>query len=180
MLATIDEMQKMTEATLTFAREESAAEETRPIDLSALVQSLSDDLADMGYDVTFTNGIKIPYRCRVESLKRAIRNLIENAVRYGQRARVHLARQDDSIEIIIDDDGPGIPPNLAEQVFVPFFRVEDSRNRETGGVGLGLSIARSIVRNHGGDIRLINGAAGLRAVITLPAIDSSNRLQAAA
>jgi signal transduction histidine kinase len=180
MLATIDEMQKMTEATLTFAREESAAEETRPIDLSALVQSLSDDLADMGHDVTFTNGIKIPYRCRVESLKRAIRNLIENAVRYGQRARVHLAREDDSIEIIIEDDGPGIPPNLAEQVFVPFFRVEDSRNRETGGVGLGLSIARSIVRNHGGDIRLINGSSGLRAIISLPVIEAGNRLQAAA
>jgi signal transduction histidine kinase len=180
MLATIDEMQKMTEATLTFAREESAAEETRSIDLSALVQALSDDLADIGHDVTFTNGVKIPYRCRVESLKRAIRNIIENAVRYGGRARVALSHDADSIEIIIEDDGPGIPPGLVEQVFVPFFRLEDSRNRETGGVGLGLSIARSIVRNHGGDIRLVNSAPGLRAIITLPVIDTSNRLQAAA
>lgn len=180
MLSTIDEMQKMTEATLSFAREEATVEETRSIDLSALVQSLSDDLADMGHDVTFSNGLKIPYRCRVEALKRAIRNIIENAVRYGQRARVSLARNDNSIEIIIEDDGPGIPPSLAEQVFVPFFRLEDSRSRETGGVGLGLSIARSIVRNHGGDIRLINGAPGLRAIITLPAIDTSNRLPAAA
>jgi len=130
--------------------------------------------------VTFTNGIKIPYRCRVEALKRAIRNIIENAVRYGGRARVALSRQADSIEIIIEDDGPGIPPGLVEQVFVPFFRLEDSRSRETGGVGLGLSIARSIVRNHGGDIRLVNGAPGLRAIITLPVIDTSNRLQAAA
>jgi len=180
MLSTIDEMQKMTEATLSFAREESAAEETRSIDLSALVQSLSDDLADLGHDVIFTNGFKIPYRCRAEALRRAIRNLIENAVRYGERARVSMANGEDSIDIIIEDDGPGIPPNLAEQVFVPFFRMEDSRNRETGGVGLGLSIARSIVRNHGGDIRLINGRSGFRAVVTLPAIDTGNRLSAAA
>lgn len=180
MLATIDEMQKMTEATLTFAREESAVEETRSVDLSALVQSLSDDLADMGYDVTFDNGFKIKYRCRADALRRAIRNLIENAVRYGQRARVSIAKGDDSIDIIIEDDGPGIPPELAEQVFVPFYRLEDSRNRETGGVGLGLSIARNIVRNHGGDIRLVNHAAGLRAIITLPAIDAQTRLQAAA
>lgn len=180
MLGTIDEMQKMTEATLTFAREESAAEETRSIDLSALVQSLSDDLADLGQDVTFTNGFKIPYRCRADALRRAIRNLIENAVRYGQRARVSMTRDEDSIDIIIEDDGPGIPPNLAEQVFVPFFRLEDSRSRETGGVGLGLSIARSIIRNHGGDIRLINSDTGFRAVITLPAIDTRNRLSAAA
>ncbi len=180
MLSTIDEMQKMTEATLTFAREEAAVEETRPVDLSALVQSLSDDLADLGHDVTFTNGLKIPYRCRADALKRAIRNVIENAVRYGQRARVSIARAEDSIDIVIEDDGPGIPPGLAEQVFVPFFRLEDSRNSETGGVGLGLSIARSIVRNHGGDIRLVNQAAGLRAIVSLPAIDTHNRLPVAA
>ena len=84
------------------------------------------------------------------------------------------------MEIFIEDDGPGIPPEMAEQVFVPFFRLEDSRNRETGGVGLGLSIARSIIRNHGGDIRLVNNPQGLRAIITLPAIDARNRLPAAA
>jgi signal transduction histidine kinase len=173
-------MQKMTEATLTFAREESAAEETRSVDLSALVQSLSDDLADMGHDVAFDNGVKISYRCRADALRRAIRNLIENAVRYGKRARVSIAKSEEQIDIIIEDDGPGIPPELAEQVFVPFYRLEDSRNRETGGVGLGLSIARSIVRNHGGDIRLVNHAAGLRAIITLPAIDARTRLAAAA
>jgi len=180
MLATIDEMQKMTEATLTFAREESAVEETRSVDLSALVQSLSDDLADMGHDVTFNNGFKIKYRCRADALRRAIRNLIENAVRYGQRARVSIAKAEDAIDIVIEDDGPGIPPELAEQVFVPFYRLEDSRNRETGGVGLGLSIARSIVRNHGGDIKLVNHPGGLRAIITLPAIDARTRLAAAA
>ena len=91
-----------------------------------------------------------------------------------------MANGEDSIDIIIEHDGPGIPPNLAEQVFVPFFRLEHSRCRETGGVGLGLSIARSIVRNHGGDIRLINSRSGFRAVVTLPAIETGNRLSTAA
>lgn len=180
MLGTIDEMQKMTEATLSFAREDSAAEETRSVDLTALIQALSDDLADMGQDVSFNNGLKISYRCRPDALRRALRNLVENATRYGKRARISMATQTDGIDIIIEDDGPGIPANLAEQVFMPFFRLEDSRNQETGGVGLGLSIARNIIRNHGGDIRLVNHAGGLRAIVTLPLIDMRGRLRDAA
>jgi len=180
MLGTINEMQKMTEATLTFAREDSAAEETRAVDLSALVQSLSDDLTDMGHDVTFDNGLKVSYRCRPDALRRALRNLIENATRYGKRARIGMKPHVDGIDIIIEDDGPGIPANMTEQVFMPFFRIEDSRNEETGGVGLGLSIARNIIRNHGGDIRLVNHASGLQAIVTLPMIDMRGRLRDAA
>ncbi|MFE0753248.1 sensor histidine kinase [Inquilinus sp. NPDC058860] len=171
MLATIAEVQKMTEATLAFAREEATAEGTRAVDLPALVESLCDDLAELGQDVTFREGPKISYRCRPDALRRAIRNLVENAVRYGERARVHLARTDDTVEIVIEDDGPGIPDGAAEQVFAPFFRIENSRNPETGGVGLGLSIARTIVRHHGGDIVLANQAKGLRAIISLPRVD---------
>lgn len=180
MLGTIDEMQKMTEATLSFAREDSAVEETRSVDLTALIQSLSDDLADMGHDVIFNNGLKLSYRCRADALRRALRNLIENATRYGQRARVSMAMQADGIDIVVEDDGPGIPANLIEQVFTPFFRIEDSRNQETGGVGLGLAIARNIIRNHGGDIRLVNHAGGLQAIVTLPLIDMHTRLRDAA
>jgi signal transduction histidine kinase len=180
MLATIDEMQKMTEATLSFAREDSAAEETRSVDLTALIQSLSDDLADMGHDVTFNNGLRISYRCRPDSLRRALRNLVENATRYGKRARISMVTHSDGIDIVIEDDGPGIPANMAEQVFMPFFRIEDSRNQETGGVGLGLSIARNIIRNHGGDIRLVNHEGGLRAIVTLPLIDMRAHLRDAA
>lgn len=180
MLGTIDEMQKMTEATLSFARDESAAEETRSVDLTALIQSLSDDLADMGQDVTFDNGLKVSYRCRPDALRRALRNLIENATRYGKRARIGMAQHADGIDIVIEDDGPGIPAGLTEQVFTPFFRIEDSRNQETGGVGLGLSIARNIVRNHGGDIRLVNREGGLQAIVTLPLIDMRGRLREAA
>jgi signal transduction histidine kinase len=109
----------------------------------------------------------VTYRCRPDSLRRAVRNLIENAVRYGERARVSLGTSGDAIEIAVEDDGPGIPEQEFERVFAPFVRLEASRSRETGGAGLGLAIARSIVRAHGGDIALAN-AKGLRAAIRLP------------
>ncbi|MFT4129504.1 ATP-binding protein [Labrys sp. (in: a-proteobacteria)] len=170
MLKTIAEIQTMTESALAFAREQATAETTRTVDLSALVESLCDDLVDIGQNVAFLDGPKISYRCRPDALRRAVRNLVENAVRYGERARVTLARTAESIDIVIEDDGPGIPENVGDQVFAPFFRLEHSRNRETGGVGLGLSIARAIARHHGGDIRLFNQAKGLRAVIGLPLV----------
>lgn len=180
MLSTIAEIQAMTEATLSFAREEAAAETTRTVELSALVESLCDDLADLGGDVTFTNGIKVNYRCRPEALRRAIRNLVENAVRYGERAHVTLIKGQDCVDIIIEDNGPGIPDESLEQVFAPFFRLEQSRNRETGGVGLGLSIARTIARHHGGDVRLANNGKGMRALINLPLPTSTSFTVAAA
>ncbi|MEP9366720.1 ATP-binding protein [Xanthobacter sp. VNH20] len=168
MLSTIAEIQSMTEATLTFVREEATAETTRTVDLPALVESMCDDLAELGYAVTFTEGQKISYRCRPDALRRACRNLVENAVRYGERARVSVTQGAENIEIVVEDDGPGIPDVSREQVFAPFFRMEHSRNRETGGLGLGLSIARTIVRRHGGDIILFNQPRGLRASISLP------------
>jgi signal transduction histidine kinase len=94
--------------------------------------------------------------------------LIENAVRYGDAARVSLAASDTEVRISIDDDGPGIPENQLEAVFSPFLRLEGSRNRQTGGVGLGLSIARAIAHQHGGDIHLSNRNPGLRAILILP------------
>ncbi|MDQ0472012.1 ATP-binding protein [Labrys wisconsinensis] len=170
MLATIEEMRTMTEAALAFAREEAAAEDTRTVDLPALVGSLCDDLAELGHDVTFLEGTTVKYRCRPDALRRAVRNLVENAVRYGERARVRLARTGESIDVVVEDDGPGIPGEAIEQVFAPFFRIETSRNRETGGVGLGLSIARTIARHHGGDVRLANATRGLQATISLPLV----------
>jgi signal transduction histidine kinase len=170
MLKTIEEIQAMTEAALAYAREDAAVEATRTVDLSALVESLCDDLADLGQNVSVRDGPKVLYRCRPDALRRAIRNLVENAVRYGERATVGVVRTTDSLDIIVDDAGPGIPPANMEQVFAPFFRLEQSRNRETGGVGLGLSIARAIARHHGGDIGLENRPTGLRAIIRLPLI----------
>ena len=132
MLATIDEMQTMTEAALAFAREEATVENTRAMNISALVESICDDLAELGQDVTFLEGEKIVYRCRPDALRRAFRNLIENAVRYGDRARVSVRKRQGGIDVIIEDDGPGIPEAAFEEVFAPFFRLEQSRNRETG------------------------------------------------
>jgi signal transduction histidine kinase len=176
MLKTIEEIQTMTEAALAFAREDAAVEETRTVDLSALVGSLCDDLAELGQNVTVSDGPKVLYRCRPDSLRRAIRNLVENAVRYGEQAKVSLVRSADGLDIVVEDGGPGIPQADMEQVFAPFFRLEQSRNRETGGVGLGLSIARAIARHHGGDIVLENRSNGLRAVIRLPLIDMAKQL----
>ena len=160
MLHTLDEMQRITEATLALARDEASVEKSRAVDLSALLDSLCQDLAELGMDVGCESGGKIPYTCRPVSLKRALRNLIENAVLYGHRARVSLQRSDAEYQILIHDAGPGIPEKDFELVFHPFVRLETSRNQATGGIGLGMSIARSIVRNHGGDISLANSAGG--------------------
>lgn len=169
ILETLDEMQSMAEATLAFVREQSEREDTRTVDLTSLVSSLCDDLSDLGKDVEFEPGDKILCRCRPSGIKRVLRNIIENAVRYGDRARVKLERSAGSIVVTVDDDGPGIPSDGVEDVFQPFVRLEDSRSKETGGVGLGLAIARSIIRNHGGDIALQNRAGGgLRARIHFP------------
>jgi signal transduction histidine kinase len=169
MLATLDEMQRIAEAALDFAREE-AAEDSRPVDLAALLQSLADDLAGLGWEVTCQAPERAPVQCRPTSLRRALRNLIGNAVSYGQRARVSLARDGADWRIDIDDDGPGIPEADRERVFEPFVRLEASRSRDTGGVGLGLSIARTVARAHGGDITLANRPeGGLRVSLRLPA-----------
>ena len=175
IVETLDEMARMTEATLAFARDDAATEPTRPVDLSALLQSLADDLADLGQDVVFADAPSLPYPCRPVALKRALRNLIENAVRYGGCARIALAATPDGPRLTIEDDGPGIDPARLADVFEPFVRLETSRSRDTGGVGLGLAIARSIVQAHGGDLTLVNrtgagGAiAGLTATVALPA-----------
>lgn len=168
LLETIDELRSMTEAGLAFAREEAAEEITRNVDLTALVASLCDDCRELGHDVTFIEGARVLHRCRPDALRRAVRNMVENAVRYGLRARVRVLQSATTIAIEIEDDGPGVPPEEIEHVFAPFYRLEGSRNRETGGVGLGLAIARSIARRHGGDVTLVNRETGFCATIAIP------------
>jgi signal transduction histidine kinase len=179
MLVTIDEIQVMTEATIAFAKGEATVEETKTVNLNALVESLCADLEEMGQRVEYVESRKITYRCRPDGLRRAVRNLIENAIRYGGQARVFVRQSPSATEIIVEDPGPGIPEAMREKVFSPFFRLEKSRNRETGGVGLGLSIARAIVRHHGGDIVLASNNPGLRASISLPVIERPELSQAA-
>jgi len=173
MLRTLADMQTMVEATLSFAKDQATAEATRTTDLAALLDSVCDDLSAIGKDVTFEeDGEKLAIACRPTSLSRALRNLIENAVAYGHRARVSVRREGDSAIVQIDDDGPGIADADRARVFEPFVRLESSRSRQTGGIGLGLSIARTIVHAHGGEIDLSNRAEtesnGLRASVRLP------------
>jgi signal transduction histidine kinase len=169
MLATIADMNAMIDATLSFARDEATAEPRRRTDLTALLASIVDDMADASMPVTMEPAPPLVADCRPAALKRAITNLIDNAVKYGKVARASILAIPGAIEIIIDDDGPGIPEEELLRVFQPFYRVEGSRSRETGGIGLGLAIALSIVQAHGGELKLVNRKeGGLRAAITLP------------
>jgi signal transduction histidine kinase len=169
MLATLTDMEAMIGATLQYARDEMANEPIRKTDLTALVQSVVDDMADAGHDVTMTTTAQILFDCQLSTLKRAITNLVDNAVKYGAHARVALRDTGKAIEITVDDDGPGISPDELAHVLQPFYRVEGSRSRDTGGVGLGLAIAQSLIERHGGTLTLSNRASGgLQARVTLP------------
>jgi signal transduction histidine kinase len=174
MLADLDEMEAMVAATLAFGRDITTTEPVIRIDLAILLRTILDEAADgdpeHGDALCFTGPDHLTVNARPLSLKRALTNLIGNALKYGDAARISLRRPGrDQVQIDIEDSGPGIPAELMDSVFEPFRRLETSRNRETGGSGLGLSIARNIIRAHGGDILLQNLAAGgLRATVTLP------------
>ncbi len=168
-LATLTEMEAILSATLGFARDDAADESARLTDIPALLQSLIDDHVDLGSSVTYHGPDKLPFTCRPVSLRRALNNLIENALKYGGTAEVHLTGQNTSIEICIDDNGPGIPEDKLTEVFTPFFRLDKSRSGNIGGTGLGLSVALTIAHAHGGELTLINRpGGGLRARLVLP------------
>ena len=178
MLADLAEMEAMVNASLAFARDDQAAEPSVPLDLVALVRTVLDEASDAAAargDGDGATGYAGPERLTVRgrplALKRAIANLVQNALLYGGAARARIEPpQAGLIRIVIEDDGPGIPEESLEAVFQPFRRLEDSRNRETGGTGLGLPIARNILRSHGGDVTLANRpGGGIAATITLPA-----------
>jgi signal transduction histidine kinase len=169
MLATIAEMDSMIRATLAFARDEANAEPRRRTDLTALLASIIDDMTDAGLPVAMEPAEPVICECMPGALKRALTNLLDNAVKYGKWAQAAIRATPQAIEIVIDDEGPGIPADELARVFQPFYRVEGSRSRETGGIGLGLAIALSIVQAHGGQLTLSNRPeGGLRARIVLP------------
>lgn len=156
-------------ATLQLARDQSAGEPRRPTDLAALLQSVIDDMRDAGFPVCLEAAERIVYSCQPAALKRAIRNLLDNAVKYGKSGTVAMRRTSHTVEIVIDDEGPGIPQDELTRVLGPFYRLDESRSRETGGVGLGLAIAQSIVESHGGSLPLSNRPeGGLRVRLSLP------------
>ena len=169
ILETLDEMQAMTEATLDFIREDSARDPGRPVNISALAESVVADFTDTGRPATYIGGEDATAVCRPASIRRALGNLIENAIAYGERARISVERDETEIRIVVEDDGPGIAETDKDRVFDPFVRLEASRSRATGGMGLGLAISRTIARAHGGDVLVENrDAGGLRAVLLLP------------
>ena len=169
MLSTIGEMDSLISATLQFARDESVGEPHRRTDLTSLLQSVVDDTSDAGVPVRMQAAEPIFCECQPAALKRAIRNLLDNAVKYGKTGSVKVRATPRTNEIDIDDEGPGIPEAELSRVLEPFYRVEELRSRETGGVGLGLAIAQSIIQAHGGTLTLSNRpTGGLRATISLP------------
>jgi signal transduction histidine kinase len=169
IMADLQEMEAMVASTLAFLREDSDREEARVISVDALLETICDDMSDAGHEVRFEACDRAVLRCRQLSMKRAFTNLIDNAVKYGGTAVVTLYRGADAIRVEIDDAGPGISEDLHEKVFTPFFRAEQSRNRTTGGTGLGLTVARSVVRAHGGDIELSRSPMnGLRVTVRIP------------
>ena len=169
LLDSLREMQQLAESTLDFIRG-STTETHRKYDLESLLDSLCGDLQEMGLAVTLADGPRCVLHGQPEAARRALRNLIENAVNYGERAEVSLDCSERDAIVTIIDQGPGIPEAEYERVFQPFYRLEQSRSRDTGGAGLGLAIARTLVRAMGGDIQLARGPSGqgLQVTVTLP------------
>jgi signal transduction histidine kinase len=157
LVKSIEEMQDMVERTLAFARGMAISESPETVELGQFLTELKRDMLN-----AFRLETDTPFeiKLRPQSMRRALRNVIENAVRYGDDVEVTYSRESDKALIWVRDHGPGIPDTQLEEVFEPFYRVEASRSRETGGTGLGLSIARTILRSHGGDITLQNHPDG--------------------
>ncbi len=166
--ADVAEMEHMLEGYLAFARGEGA-ETPRPTELGGLLEEVVAQARRRGGIIDLHQEGDITVSLRPNGFKRCLTNLIENALRYAGHVSVSAGERGESVEIIIDDDGPGIPEDQRQEVFKPFFRLESSRNPGTGGVGLGLSIARDIIRSHGGDITLSGSpGGGLRARLVIP------------
>lgn len=175
LTAIIAEMQEMVESTLSFARGMVTAEETQSVDMGGWLGELVSDARALGGAATLEAPEGLMARIKPVAMRRAIRNVIENALRYGGSAEVTLDTAGDALRILVRDRGPGIPEDDLERVFDPFVRVEASRNKETGGTGLGLSIARTIIHAHGGEIHLKNrDEGGLEVAVNLPRATGSD------
>jgi signal transduction histidine kinase len=165
----LDDMEAMVRDTLDFLRGLENGEPRSPVDVLAMLESIKADTELLGGRVTIEGAAARPIPACPQALKRCLSNLFENAVKYGKRAAIEVRDSDECLKISIRDEGPGLPDDELDKVFDPFYRVEVSRSRETGGTGLGLTIARSAAEAHGGSIRLHNHPqGGLEAVLALP------------
>jgi signal transduction histidine kinase len=174
ILADLEELEAMVSATLAFGRDARTTEPVSHLDLAELLRTILDEAGDANPDVVdelnYEGPAHLTVQARSLALKRVFVNLVANAVNYGGSATVRLLDANNRTVVVeVEDDGPGIPPGELDRVFEPFHRGEPSRNRETGGVGLGLPIARNIMRAHGGDVTLANRpSGGAKATVTLP------------
>jgi two-component system osmolarity sensor histidine kinase EnvZ len=164
----VADMERMIEGYLAFARGEGD-EATAPADLSEILEEVAAGARRDNADVSVSWTGDMNVELRPIAIKRCMTNLVSNALRHGTRAAVHATRAKTSVEITVDDNGPGIPPDRYEDVFRPFVRLDESRNIDTGGTGLGMTIARDIARSHGGDVTLAKSPlGGLRVVVRVP------------
>lgn len=171
MTADLDAMAAMIDATLGYLRGLQESEVIRPIDVNALLASMIEDAQVLGRSITVKGQALAPYAGRLSALRRAVQNLIDNAIKYGSGAHLRIEDSAAELRILVEDEGPGIPPGELARVTDPYYRPDASRNSETGGVGLGLSIARDIALLHGGELLLENRPkGGLCARLILPRV----------
>ncbi|RJG44051.1 MULTISPECIES: ATP-binding protein [unclassified Mesorhizobium] len=169
LMQNLADIEAISSSVLDFATYEAKGEEPERIDFWSLVDSVADGNPQVVFDGSRKHARGLVCYGRTVALRRCVTNLVDNAVKYGGKARLVLSQNETEILLTIDDDGPGIPEGQMEKIFRPFARVEASRNRQTGGFGLGLTIARNIARRFGGDVRLHNRTGGgLRAELTIP------------
>jgi len=167
----VDEMRSMVDEALAFFRDDAISEETTNLDLPHVLLTIANDYADQDIDIVYAGPAHAVYRGRPFALKRAFTNLIDNAAKYAKTPEIELSREETALVVAIRDRGPGIPADALHNVFRPYYRVDKSRNRSTGGVGLGLTVAQAIVQGHGGEIILKNRPeGGLEARVVLPLV----------
>jgi signal transduction histidine kinase len=165
----IDQMEAMVSATLAFVRDASRSHERVKLEITSLVETIMDEAAETGADASAEASARVVVDGDPVALRRLITNLVDNALKFGSTARGRVFVENEMAVVEIDDNGPGIAEDQIERAFEPFHRLETSRNRDTGGIGLGLAVVRAIARGHGGDVSLkARTEGGLRARVRLP------------
>ena len=176
MIGTIEEMTGLLDDTLALARSGRSSEPPRPLDVAALADTVVEEFRELGQDVSFAGGARAVALIRPNLVRGALRNLIDNAVKYAGAASVEVSLEEHRVAVAVSDRGTGIPAAQLERVQEAFVRLEESRNRETGGSGLGITLARAAAQLHGGELRLANRAGGgLIATLLLPCTDPGAR-----
>jgi signal transduction histidine kinase len=168
ILSDVEKMEAMIASVLAFIRDAAAVDRREDLDLLSVVEVVVDDAALTGGDVQLVDSVPLTVTGDAVALQRLLSNLVDNALKYGGAARVRIREQDRQAIVEIEDDGPGLSSAELARVFEPFYRADASRNLDEGGVGLGLAVARSLARAHGGDVELISRPGGLTARVSLP------------